>query len=112
MSYCCRFVDAKDYWEKASSMIELAQEEIFIADWWLCPEVYMRRPMAEGNHWRLDYVLKRQAEKGVRIFILVYKEMEMALTLNSLYSKKLLQGLHENIKVTDQVDQVFRELYS
>lgn len=29
-------------------MIEMAREEIFIADWWLCPEIYMRRPMAEG----------------------------------------------------------------
>jgi len=55
--------------------------------------------MAEGNHWRLDYTLKRKAEKGVRIFVLVYKEMEMALGLKSLYSKKLLQGLHPNIKV-------------
>lgn len=80
-------------------MIELAREEIFIADWWLCPEIYMRRPMAEGNHWRLDNVLKRQAEKGVRIFILLYKEFELALNLDSMYAKKLLQGLHPNIKV-------------
>lgn len=39
-------------------MLEMAREEILIADWWLCPEVYLRRPMAEGNHWRLDCVLK------------------------------------------------------
>ncbi|KAI1726716.1 phospholipase D active site motif domain-containing protein [Ditylenchus destructor] len=103
-SYCQWFVDAKDYWDKASAMMELARDEIFIADWWLCPEVYMRRPMAEGNHWRLDYVLKRQAERGVRIFILIYKEMEMAIGLNSLYSKKYLQNLHPNIKVMRHPD--------
>ena len=56
--------------------------------------------MAEGNHWRLDYILKRKAEKGVRIFILLYKEMEMALGLKSLISKKHLQSLHPNIKVS------------
>ena len=92
-------MDAKDCWEKVAALIEMAREEIFIADWWLSPEIYLRRPMAEGNHWRLDYALKRKAEKGVRIFILIYKEMEMALGLKSLYSKKHLQGLHPNIKV-------------
>ncbi|KAL7071209.1 hypothetical protein ACQ4LE_009433 [Meloidogyne hapla] len=103
-SYCQWFVDAKDCWEKVSSLIEMAREEIFIADWWLSPEIFLRRPMAEGNHWRLDYTLKRKAEKGVRIFVLVYKEMEMALGLKSLYSKKLLQGLHSNIKVMRHPD--------
>uniref|UniRef100_A0A915LU94 Phospholipase n=1 Tax=Meloidogyne javanica TaxID=6303 RepID=A0A915LU94_MELJA len=103
-SYCQWFVDAKDCWEKVSSLIEMAREEIFIADWWLSPEIFLRRPMAEGNHWRLDYTLKRKAEKGVRIFVLVYKEMEMALGLKSLYSKKLLQGLHPNIKVMRHPD--------
>ena len=36
-NYAQWFVDAKDYWEKAAAMIEIAREEIFIADWWLCP---------------------------------------------------------------------------
>ncbi|CAD5212970.1 unnamed protein product [Bursaphelenchus okinawaensis] len=105
--YIQYFVDAKDYWERAAAMIELAREEIFIADWWLCPEIYMRRPMAEGNHWRLDHVLKRQAEKGVKIFILIYKEFELTLNLNTLYAKKLLQGLHPNIKVMRHPDHYF-----
>ncbi|CAD5217208.1 unnamed protein product [Bursaphelenchus xylophilus] len=105
--YIQYFVDAKDYWERAAAMIELAREEIFIADWWLCPEIYMRRPMAEGNHWRLDNVLKRQAEKGVRIFILIYKEFELTLNLNTVYAKKLLQKLHPNIKVMRHPDHYF-----
>lgn len=48
-AYCQWFVDAKDYWAKAAAMIEMSREEILIADWWLCPEVYLRRPMAEGT---------------------------------------------------------------
>lgn len=46
----------------AANMIEMAQEEIFIADWWLSPEIYMKRPMNEGNRWRLDELLRRKAE--------------------------------------------------
>lgn len=41
--------------------LELAKEEIMIADWWLSPEIYMKRPVFEGNQWRLDTILKRKA---------------------------------------------------
>lgn len=41
--------------------IETAEEEIFITDWWLSPQIYMKRPMTEGDHWQLDKLLKRKA---------------------------------------------------
>ena len=41
--------------------IESAEEEIFIADWWLSPEIYLKRPIKTGNMWRLDQVLERKA---------------------------------------------------
>ena len=37
--------------------------------------------------------------EGVRIFILVYKEMEIAVGINSFYTKTTLTKLHSNIKV-------------
>ncbi|KAG6465921.1 hypothetical protein O3G_MSEX015500 [Manduca sexta] len=77
--------------------MELARDEIFIADWWLSPEVYMKRPALDGNYWRLDMILKRKAAQGVKIFIMLYKEVEMALGINSYYSKSRLAS--ENIKV-------------
>uniref|UniRef100_A0A158R3R6 Phospholipase n=1 Tax=Syphacia muris TaxID=451379 RepID=A0A158R3R6_9BILA len=98
------FADGREYMKHAANMMELAREEIFIADWWLSPEIYMKRPLTEGNYWRLDQILKRKAEQGVRIFILLYKEMEMALGINSVYSKKTLQNLHKNIKVLRHPD--------
>ena len=27
----------------------------------LSPEIYMKRPMVEGDHWRLDVILERKA---------------------------------------------------
>ncbi|KAL6734241.1 hypothetical protein Aduo_004802 [Ancylostoma duodenale] len=98
------FVDARTYMAHAADMMELAREEIFIAGWWLSPEIYMKRPALEGNYWRLDEILKRKANQGVRIFILMYKEMEMALGLNSMYSKRTLQALHPNVKVMRHPD--------
>ena len=39
-------------------------------------------------------------DEGVKVFILVYKEMEMALGINSFYTKQTLTSLNpENIKV-------------
>jgi len=38
-------------------------------------------------------------QKGVRIFVMLYKEVELALGINSEYSKRTLLQLHPNIKV-------------
>ncbi|XP_017779979.1 PREDICTED: phospholipase D2 [Nicrophorus vespilloides] len=100
----CWFVDGAGYMACVADALEGAQEEIFIADWWLSPEIYLKRPAIEGEHWRLDRVLRRKAEEGVKIFVLLYKEFEMALGLNSYYSKQKLSGLHENIKVLRHPD--------
>jgi phospholipase D1/2 len=54
-----------------------------ILDWWLSPEVYLRRPPALNEQYRLDVMLQAAAERGVRVNIIVYKEVEAALTLNS-----------------------------
>lgn len=57
-----------------------AQEEIFIMYWWLSPELYLRRPPAKNNKYRLDNMLQAAAERGVKVYIIVYKEVEQALT--------------------------------
>lgn len=41
--------------------LEAATEEIYIADWWLSPEIHMKRPAIDGDYWRLDKILKRKA---------------------------------------------------
>lgn len=38
-----------------------AKEEIYIADWWLSPEIYLKRPALHGYHWRLDSLLQAKA---------------------------------------------------
>lgn len=48
-----------------------------ILDWWLSPELQLRRPGAYYPEWRLDRLLKRKAEEGVRIYIQVYKEVSI-----------------------------------
>jgi hypothetical protein len=35
----------------------------------------MRRPPFYNQEWRLDQILKRRAEAGVQIYVIVYKEV-------------------------------------
>ncbi|XP_045644605.1 phospholipase D1 isoform X2 [Ursus americanus] len=105
------YVNAKGYFEDVASAMEEAEEEIFITDWWLSPEIFLKRPVVEGNRWRLDCILKRKAQQGVRIFVMLYKEVELALGINSEYSKRTLMRLHPNIKVMRHPDHVSSSVY-
>lgn len=93
------FVDGKAAFEAIATAIENARSEIFIAGWWLCPDLYLRRPFSSNEASRLDHLLEAKAKMGVQIFILLYKEVALALKINSNYTKQRLLKLHENIKV-------------
>ncbi|KAI5089509.1 phospholipase D2 isoform X1, partial [Silurus meridionalis] len=99
------YVNGSGYFSDLADALEKAKEEIFITDWWLSPEVYLKRP-AQGTYWRLDQILKRKAEQGVKVCVLLFKELEMALGINSDYSKRKLHSLHSNIKVMRHPDHV------
>ncbi|KAF6096183.1 phospholipase D2 [Phyllostomus discolor] len=99
------FVNGAGYFAAVADAILQAQEEIFITDWWLSPEIYLKRP-AYSDDWRLDIMLKKKAEEGVRVSILLFKEVELALSINSGYSKRALMLLHPNIKVMRHPDHV------
>ncbi|XP_028587409.2 phospholipase D1 [Podarcis muralis] len=105
------YVNAKGYFEDVANAMEAAKEEIFITDWWLSPEIFMKRPVVEGNRWRLDCILRRKAQQGVKIFVMLYKEVELALGINSEYSKRTLMHLHSNIKVMRHPDHVSSTVY-
>ena len=76
-----------------SVALEKAKETIYICDWWLSPELFLRRPPYYNQEWRLDQVLKRRAEAGVKIYVIVYKEVEAAISCNSAHTKHALTAL-------------------
>uniref|UniRef100_A0A0E0FKU1 Phospholipase n=1 Tax=Oryza nivara TaxID=4536 RepID=A0A0E0FKU1_ORYNI len=126
--------------------------EIFITDWWLCPELYLRRPFHHHESSRLDILLESRAKQGVqylfvcnrfgsikcltgsclhemiidkcmkfnfadigcmhfKIYILLYKEVSLALKINSMYSKQRLLNIHENVKVLRYPDHFSTGIY-
>ena len=59
------FVDGSSYMNAVADALEGAVEDIFIADWWLSPEIYMKRPTLDGEYWRLDKILLRKAVRNL-----------------------------------------------
>jgi phospholipase D1/2 len=100
------FVDGQDYMDSIANTIEIAKEEIFITGFFLTPEIYLKRPVIQGEKWRLDKLLKRKAEQGVKVYVLIYKEIELTLPINSAYSKRILTLAHKNIKVLRHPDHI------
>lgn len=46
---------------------------------------------------RLDRLLLRKAEQGVKIIVLIYKEVTQSMTMSSAHTKHHLEDMHENI---------------
>ncbi|KAI0164553.1 phospholipase D [Hypoxylon sp. FL1284] len=99
-------VDGRDYMWNVSRAISMAQDVIYIHDWWLSPELYMRRPACISQKWRLDRLLQRKAREGVKVFIIIYRNVEQAIPIDSEYTKFSLLNLHDNILVLRSPNQL------
>ncbi len=115
MNLCHWFVDGKSYFEDLYEKLLNAKETVFITDWWLSPEVYLIRPVNEGIYLeieekkattdeirqltRLMDVLNKVAEVGVKVYIQLYCECSLALTLNSKHSKDAIIKLNNKIQI-------------
>ena len=114
---CKWFSDGKDYFEDLYINLMNAKYSIYITDWWMSPEVFLRRPVYEKeyidmaekklisrnfgmNMSRLMDILDYKARQGVQVYILVYYEMSLALTLNSAHTEEAFKKINKNIKVT------------
>ncbi|KAI0869425.1 phospholipase [Hypoxylon argillaceum] len=100
------YVDGASYFWAVSMALEQARESIYILDWWLSPELYLRRPPSRNEKYRLDNMLRDAAERGVDVNIIVYKEVTQALTLDSAHTRHALEVLHPNIKVFRHPDHL------
>lgn len=105
------FVDARDYMFAASSAIEMAKDVIYIHDWWLSPELYLRRPANGNQDWRIDRLLKRKAQQGVKIFIIIYRNVGNTVVTDSLYTKHSLLDLENNIYVLRSPNQIMQNVF-
>ena len=95
---CRVYTVSKDYFAGAAAALLGAKHEILIASWKNSPRVLLTRPPLAPL--RLDQILAFKAQQGVKIYILLYKEVEMSGQGNdSGLAQAYLQNLHPNIRV-------------
>ncbi|XBW37662.1 hypothetical protein QEN19_003243 [Hanseniaspora menglaensis] len=104
-------VDGRDYFWALSEAILMARDCIFIHDWWLSPELYMRRPVEGNEAFRIDRLLRRKAEEGVKIFIIVYRNVGTTVGTDSSWTKHSLLSIHDNIHVIRSPNQWLQNTY-
>lgn len=110
--YAQWFVDARDYFWAVSSAIEMAKDTVFIHDWWLSPELYLRRPANGNQQFRIDRLLQRKAQQGVKIFVIIYRNVGTTIPIDSLYTKHSILSLNqENIHVIRSPNQLLQNTY-
>lgn len=93
------FINGEGYFTQLLIDLENAKFEIFIRGWWVSPELYLRRPIEEFPESRLDKVLARAASRGVKIYVLLFKEFKGHMSNDSSYTKRVLEGISKNIRV-------------
>ena len=99
-------IDGRDYMWNVSRAISMARDVIYIHDWWLSPEIYLRRPAAISQKWRLDRLLKQKADEGVKIYVIMYRNVNSAIPIDSEYSKFSLLNLSDNVFVQRSPNQL------
>jgi len=90
-------VDGEAYYPTLHTAILNAKHEIFITDWWLHPYTFLKRPAKVYPNSRLDRMLEKKAKQGIKIYILLWKEIELAVPHASYWTTQYLSSLHSNI---------------
>ncbi len=57
---CRWYINGAGYMEAVLNGLNAAKEEIFMTDWWLTPEIFLKRP-TDDLQYRLDKVLLKKA---------------------------------------------------
>lgn len=92
-------VDGEELMRHAADVIDMATEDIYIASWCFHPQIFLRRRPWDDES-RMDLLLKKKADQGVKIFILLFREISQFLSGTGSYEgKKYLESLSPNIKV-------------
>lgn len=98
-------VDGRDYFWSLSEALMKAEDVIYIHDWWLSPELYLRRPASTNQEYRIDRLLDKKAAEGVKIFIIVYRNVGKTVGTDSLWTKHSFIKLHKNIHIVRSPNQ-------
>lgn len=107
------FVDGEIFMSQVANALLAAKEEIYITDWMISPQIYLKRSEDKSTlhnlNFRLDKILLRKANEGVKVFIQLYKEVTVAIFLGSEYARAEFK--HPNIVVYRHPEHIQTGVY-
>jgi len=89
-------VDGNEYFGDLAKNLSSAKSEIYMSGWWLVPELPLIRP---SKCSLIEILRDRAINAGVKIYIILYKELSIALSLESQSAKRSLESISPNIRV-------------
>eukprot|EP01006_Ploeotia_vitrea_P035453 TRINITY_DN65877_c10_g1_i1.p1 TRINITY_DN65877_c10_g1~~TRINITY_DN65877_c10_g1_i1.p1 ORF type:complete len:778 (-),score=302.33 TRINITY_DN65877_c10_g1_i1:41-2374(-) len=103
-------VDGEAFFEACADAIEQAESSIYMSFWHMSDKIYLRRRRehresnnnnALDDRHRFDMMLKRKAQQGVQVYILLWKEKSRKFWLDNFSAEmaETMQALHPNIHV-------------
>lgn len=95
------FINGKAYFEDLCYTMLNAKESICVIGLSISPEMHLLRPATKDNEeMRLMDIIKKKADEGVKIRVLLYKEIPYTISMDSVHAKHTLKNLNkENIEV-------------
>jgi phospholipase D1/2 len=94
-SHTCQaqwFVNGKAYFSHLHDAIGKAKSSILISGWFLSPDTYLKRPICDYPESRLDMLIEKACQRGVRVYIMVFHE-PVVLAHNTAYCRDRFQNL-------------------
>ncbi|PRP81671.1 phospholipase D, Pi-PXPH-PLD [Planoprotostelium fungivorum] len=88
------YIGGAEYYNDLYDQLLEAKERIFIADWFFSPQLYLKRGDPLRAEHRLDYILRKKADEGVMIFVLIWNASQLAFDLRSEFVCEFMNRLH------------------
>jgi len=104
----------RDLWENIHDSLLAAKKQVFLAGWWISPEIYLKRPHGKYPEARLDKVIEKIAARGVKVYILQFREPKV-MPMQSAWTRECFLGLnngHKNIQYLRHGDITFPYMWS
>ena len=95
------YIDGENYFAALAKALRAAQRCVYIAGWWLTPEIFLERSGDNYSEWkenRLDNIIKEIADRGVQVRILLWDNFEQAEDIKNDLAIKKLEELSPNVK--------------
>ena len=68
------FVNGKDYYSSLYDAINNAKWQILLSGWFLSADTYLKRPISKYPDSRIDKVIERACQRGVKVYIMIFHE--------------------------------------